>query len=145
MLVPDRKSDFRTKTEKSLLLFLIRSHLPAPRTTFCRTNRCRAIFFFLQLPSELSGSFRLPTRGYFRSLICISANRLLSYCLKRSNDHDTFSRGETGRKINSETDVAVDLSLDLLIRIINDASIPLFNNPVLNCYFLILLIQKMKA
>lgn len=50
-----------------------------------------------------------------------------------------------GRKINSETDVADDLSLDLLIRIINDASIPLCNNPVLNCYFLILLIQKMKA
>lgn len=73
------------------LFFFIRSHLPPSRTTFCRTNRCRAIFFFLQLPSELSGSFRLPTRGYFRSLICISANRLLSYCLKRSNDHDTFS------------------------------------------------------
>lgn len=53
-----------------------------------------------------------------------------------------IKRGETGRKINSETDVADDLSLDLLIRIINDASIPLCNNPVLNCYFLILLIQK---
>lgn len=84
-----RKSDFRTMAEKSF--FFIRSHLPPSRTTFCRTNRCRAIFFFLQLPSELSGSFRLPTRGYFRWLICISANRLLSYCLKRSNDHDTFS------------------------------------------------------
>lgn len=56
-----------------------------------------------------------------------------------------YKKRRNGKKINSETDVADDLSLDLLIRIINDASIPLCNNPVLNCYFLILLIQKMKA
>lgn len=83
-----RKSDFRTMAEKSFFLFGLISHHQGQH--FVELIDV-GLFFFLQLPSELSGSFRLPTRGYFRSLICISANRLLSYCLKRSNDHDTFS------------------------------------------------------